>query len=86
VPTKVKSGLGHLQCRRGESYGRFLPSAGGELPRIKTVLFPRRKHPRVYLATDIRVEGHEFTFTAHSVQLGTQGMSLEYVAKTSSGK
>jgi PilZ domain-containing protein len=51
--------------------------------RIKTVLFPRRKHPRVYLATDVRVEGHEFTFTARSVQLGTQGMSLEHAGQLS---
>jgi len=45
--------------------------------RIKTVLFPRRKHPRVYFATDVRVEGHDVMFTAHSVQLGSQGMCLE---------
>jgi hypothetical protein len=45
--------------------------------RIKAVLFPRRQHPRVYLATDVRVDGQDSTFLARSVQLGTQGMSLE---------
>jgi hypothetical protein len=48
-----------------------------EATRIKAVIFPPRQHPRVYLATDVRVEGHDLTFTARSVQLGTKGMSLE---------
>lgn len=51
--------------------------------RIKTVLFPRRQYPRVYLATDVSVEGHDFTFTARSLQLGTQGMSLEHAGQLS---
>ncbi len=38
---------------------------------------PTRLHPRVRLATDVAVEGHGFIFTARSVQLGTQGMSLQ---------
>ncbi len=51
--------------------------------RLKTVVFPRRQHPRLYLATDVRVEGHDFTFTARSVQLGMQGMSLEHAGQLS---
>ncbi|MFI5109013.1 MAG: PilZ domain-containing protein [Terriglobales bacterium] len=45
--------------------------------RLKEVFFPARQHPRVHLATEVRVEGHDLTFTARSVQLGTNGMSLE---------
>jgi len=45
--------------------------------RIKDAFFPARQHPRVHLATEVRVEGHDLTFTARSVQLGTNGMSLE---------
>lgn len=52
--------------------------------RIRTALFPRRRqHPRVYLATDVTVEGHDFTFAARSMQLGTQGMSLEHAGQLS---
>jgi hypothetical protein len=51
--------------------------------RIKAVIFPPRQHPRVYLATDVRVEGHDLTFTARSVQLGTSGMSLEHAGQLS---
>jgi hypothetical protein len=54
-----------------------------EVPRIKAVIFPPRQHPRVYLATDVRVEGHDLTFTARSVQLGTKGMSLEHAGQLS---
>ena len=49
---------------------------GSNTNRLKDVFFPARKHPRVHLATDVRVEGHELNFTARSVQLGTNGMSL----------
>ncbi|MBZ5628406.1 MAG: PilZ domain-containing protein [Acidobacteriia bacterium] len=49
--------------------------------RIKAVIFPPRQHPRVYLTTDVRVEGHDLTFTARSVQLGTSGMSLEHAGQ-----
>ena len=45
--------------------------------RFKDIFFPPRQHPRVDLATDVRVEGHGLTFTARSVHLGTKGMSLE---------
>lgn len=48
-----------------------------ETRRIKAVLLPQRQLPRVYLATDVSVEGHELAFIARSVQLGPQGMSLE---------
>ncbi len=54
--------------------------------RLKMVVFPRRQHPRVYLATDVRVEGHGFTFIARSVQLGTQGMSLQYAGQLSTAQ
>jgi hypothetical protein len=50
---------------------------------IKDVFFPTRQHPRVHLATDVKVEGHGLTFTARSVQLGTQGMSLERASQLS---
>lgn len=45
--------------------------------RIKTVIFPPRRYPRIALATDVKVKGHDLTFTTRSVQLGTKGMSLE---------
>ena len=51
--------------------------------RIKAVLFPRRKHPRVYLSADVSIEGHDFCFTARSVQLGPEGMSLEQAGRLS---
>jgi len=51
--------------------------------RIKAVFSPARQHPRVHLATDVRVEAHDHTFTARSVQLGTQGMSLEQADRLS---
>ncbi len=54
--------------------------------RLKTVVFPRRQHPRLYLATDVRVEGHDFTFMARSVQLGTEGMSLQYAGQLSTAQ
>jgi len=54
-----------------------------EITRIKAVLLPPRQLPRVYLATDVKVEGHELAFTARSVQLGPQGMSLENAAQLS---
>jgi len=44
---------------------------------LKDVFFPPRQHPRVHLATDVRVEGHDLAFTARSVHLGTNGMALE---------
>ena len=49
----------------------------GSDSRIKAIFSPARQHPRVLLATDVEVEGYEFNFTARSVQLGTNGMSLE---------
>jgi len=52
-------------------------------PGIKAVFFPARQHPRVPLVTDVRVEGHDFTFTTRSVQLGTNGMSLEHAGQLS---
>jgi len=45
--------------------------------RIKAIFFPARQRPRAPLTTDVRVEGHDLTFTARNVQLGTKGMSLE---------
>ena len=51
--------------------------------RIKAVFFPTRQAPRVHLATEVRVEGHDLTFTARSVQLGTKGMSLEQAGQLS---
>jgi len=51
--------------------------------RIKAIFSPTRQHPRAHLATDVRVEGHDLTFTARSVQLGTQGMSLEHAGQLS---
>jgi len=52
---------------------------------IKTVFLRPRQTPRVPLSTVVRVDGHELTFiarsvqlgVARSVQLGTAGMSLE---------
>jgi PilZ domain len=54
-----------------------------EVTRIKSVLLPPRQLPRVYLATDVKVEAHELAFTARSVQLGAQGMSLENTGQLS---
>jgi PilZ domain len=54
-----------------------------EVTRIKAVLLPPRQLPRVYLSTDVKVEGHELVFTARSVQVGPQGMSLENAAQLS---
>jgi PilZ domain len=45
--------------------------------RIKAIFAAPREYPRADLATDVKVEGHDLTFTARSVQLGTKGMSLE---------
>jgi hypothetical protein len=35
------------------------------------------------LVTDVRVQGHDFSFSARSVQLGTRGMSLENATQLS---
>jgi PilZ domain len=45
--------------------------------RIKAIFFAPRQHPRVYLATEVIVEAEDLNFTARSVQLGSNGMSLE---------
>ena len=52
---------------------------------IKAVFVRHRQAPRVPLATVVRVDGHELTYiarsvqlgVARSVQLGTAGMSVE---------
>ncbi len=54
-----------------------------EALRIKTFFSLPRQHPRTLLATDVRVEAHDFTFTARSVQLGTKGMSLSEAGQLS---
>jgi hypothetical protein len=54
--------------------------------RIRAIFFPQRQHPRAPLATDVRVEGNDLTFTARSVQLGTKGMSLENTGQLSSAQ
>jgi len=51
--------------------------------RLKNVFFPPRQHPRVHLATDVKVEAHDLAFTARSVHLGTNGMSLERASQLS---
>src|SRR5919198_4219683 len=51
--------------------------------RIKAIFSSPRQHPRALLSTDVRVEGHDFTFTARSVQLGTKGMSLSEASQLS---
>lgn len=56
---------------------KFSALRRSEANRIRGIFFPPRQHPRVHLATDVRVEGHDLTFTARSVQLGAKGMSLE---------
>ena len=61
---------------------RFSALRGSEA-RIKAIFSPPRQHPRVRLATDVRVEGHDLSFTARSVQLGTNGMSLEHAGRLS---
>jgi len=43
----------------------------------KSISFPPRKHPRVALATDVKVDGYDVSFTVRSVQLGTRGMCLK---------
>ena len=53
-----------------------------ETPGANGIFSPPRRHPRIPLTTDVMVrghdvKGHDFNFTARSVQLGTQGMSLE---------
>jgi len=45
---------------------------------IKAIFVGHRQAP---LATVVRVDGHELTFKARSVQLGTRGMSLENAAR-----
>jgi len=45
--------------------------------RRSAIFSPARKHPRVHLSTEVRVEKHDLTFTARSVQVGPNGMSLE---------
>ena len=51
--------------------------------RTKAIFSPPRQHPRALLATDVRVEAHDFTFIARSVQLGTKGMSLSEAGQLS---
>lgn len=51
--------------------------------RIKAIFAAPRQQPRAYLATDVRVEGHELAFMARSVQLGPNGMSLEHADQLS---
>jgi len=50
---------------------------------IKAIFSTPRQHPRVHLVTDVRVEGHNLTFTTRSVQLGANGMSLEHAGQLS---
>ena len=50
---------------------------------IKAIFSTPRQHPRVHLVTDVRVEGHDLSFTTRSVQLGTNGMSLEHAGQLS---
>jgi hypothetical protein len=57
-------------------FSLLLPSRS-KTRRTKNISFPPRQHPRIALVTDVRVEGHDFSFTARSVQLGTKGMSLQ---------
>jgi len=45
--------------------------------RLKSVFSTPRQQVRVRLSTEVRVKAQELEFTARSVQLGTQGMSLE---------
>ncbi len=47
------------------------------------IFSPPRQQPRAYLDTDVKVEGHKLTFTARSVQLGTNGMSLQHADQLS---
>ena len=54
--------------------------------RIRAIFLPQRQHPRTPLATDVRVEGTDLTFTARSVQLGTKGMSLANAGQLSSAQ
>lgn len=61
----------------------FSALRGSKRNRLKEVFFPVRKHPRVHLATDVRVEGHDLQFTARSVHLGTNGMSLAQASQLS---
>jgi PilZ domain-containing protein len=56
---------------------RFSALRRSKATRLKDIFFPPRQRPRVHLATEVRVEGHDLTFTASSVQLGTDGMSLK---------
>jgi PilZ domain len=51
--------------------------------RIKAIFSPPRQNPRALLATDVRVKGDDFTFTARSVQLGPKGMSLSQAGQLS---
>jgi len=62
---------------------RFSRLRGSDAMRIKEIFSPPRQHPRALLDTDVRVEGHDFTFTARSVQLGTQGVSLSEAGQLS---
>lgn len=55
----------------------------GSDSRIKAIFSPARQHPRVQLSTEVEVEGHDLSFTARSVQLGTNGMSLEQAGQLS---
>lgn len=57
-------------------FSLLLPSRS-ETRHTKSISFPPRQHPRVPLATDVKVEGHDFSFNVRSVQLGTRGMSLQ---------
>ena len=62
---------------------RRFPGLRQSEARFREIFSPPREHPRVHLATDVKVEGHELTFTARSVQLGTNGMSLEHADQLS---
>jgi len=48
-----------------------------------SIFSPARQHPRVQLATEVKVEAFDLSFTARSVQLGTNGMSLEQAGRLS---
>ena len=54
-----------------------------EATRIQHVFWPPRQHPRVHLETDVKVDAHELTFTARSVQVGTDGISLQHADQLS---
>jgi hypothetical protein len=86
LPTRVNSARTRYPMPVKRIFRKVSRLRRSQAARIRAILFPQRQHPRAPLATDVKVEGNDLTFTARSVQLGTKGMSLKNAGQLSSAQ